>query len=276
MTKEYQIEGIRCVEFDNLYEQKEYVNKAISDNKWKVIRDLKCEYKPNFHGDTPLEKTVLAMDYGLQDYTNYFLENIENVKQESDSNTELYMDMEGFAYDMGSVVSGVPECCINGGSPTSTPTIKIFVDITFFWGVTAKEIQNRGIAITNLINTLLTRKYIIELSFVDFNIQGDLNTLIITNIDSSTLSVATIAFMSSPQFFRQISWITTDELRNRDSECGRGRSSMNKWYKQKIEEEKILFIGGSFNDEAVDEGAYRTIESANKYITKLFNKFCNK
>jgi len=278
MIAQYSFDKVRCIEFDNLFEQREYVEKAINDNKWSVIREIRegQTKRSDFFGETNLSETIYAMDYGLQGYTNYFLDNISEVKQEADCNDELFMDSEGFAYDMGSVVSGVPECCINGGSPTSTPTIKIFVDITFYWGISAKEIQNRGIAITNLINTLLHKKYIIDLAFVDFNIQRDLQTMIITKFDSTTLSVATVALMCSPQFFRQLSWIATDELRGRNSDMGRGTSGMNNYLKNKIDEENIFFIGGSYNDRKVGEGVYKSIESANKHITKLFNKFAEK
>lgn len=51
---------------------------------------------------------------------------------------------------------------------------------------------------------------------------------------------------------------------------------MNSHLKKMIKNEKIFFIGGSYNDKGADKGAYKTIEAANKHITKLFNEYCNK
>lgn len=268
---------IRCIEFEDLQEEKKYIEEPIKNNKWEIIDEIRDNSRRDFFGGSTLEETLQALDYGLKSYTDYFLENINEYTKTTNEDNGLYMDIEGFAYDMGSVVEGVPECCITAGMPTPVPIIKIMVDITFAGCVEAKIIMNRGVAITNLINTLLAKKNIVELSFVDFNTQCDMNTLIKTNVDTTTLPISTIAMLCSPQFFRQVSWIATDELRQKESTLGRGRSEMLKCIAKKIEEENILFIGGSYTDPlGVDYGRYDSIAEANKYITELYNNFCVK
>ena len=155
--------GEKCIHFDNLVEQKEYIKDAIKTRKWKVVSEIEREQPKNtdFYGETNLEDTLLSMDYGLKSYTEYFLDNIDDISSESDGADGMFMDYEGFAYDMGAVVSGEPECCVNMNQLAPTPVINIVVDISFVCRVTAKEIMNRGIAITNLVNTLLTKKYIV-------------------------------------------------------------------------------------------------------------------
>lgn len=283
--KRYEMEEegrkVKCIEFENIQEQKEYIKNCIEEKKWDIIDEIKNAENDRrrfkFFGSSTLEDTFKSLDYGLSSYTEYFLENINEAANTSEEDNGLYMDIEGFAYDMGSVVEGVPECCINAGMPLSVPIVKIMVDITFATYTEAKQIMNRGVAITNLINTLLAQKNIVELSFIDFNVQGDMNTFIKTNVDTTTLPIGTIAMICSPQFFRQISWITTDELRNKNSGWGRGRSEMLRCVHEQIKKENILFIGGSYTDTGcIEDGHYDSIKAANEYITKKFNDYCKK
>lgn len=265
------------ITFNNLQEQKKYIQKAIKENKWEIINEIKRRQptNKNFYGNTNLDKTLTAIDYGLNNYTEKFIENLKETNQQTQTNEEIFLDTQGFAYDIGSVVQGIPECCINTGAPKTKKIIKILVDISFNCTTTAEEIMNRAIAITNLINTITIKKNIIKISFFDFNIQDDINTLILTNINTEIISPATIAFISSPQFFRQISWITTDELRNKDSTGGRGHSKLTDYIKDKIKKDNAFFIGGYYSDDKVKKGIYKTINSANDYITELFNNYCN-
>lgn len=279
-TQSYMPDGKleKCVFFDNLVEQKEYIKEAIATGKWNIVSEIR-ERQPvetNFFGDTNLENTLIAMDYGLKSYTEYFLDNLDEINSEQDGADGMFMDYEGFAYDMGAVVSGEPECCVNMNQLAPTPVINICVDISFCWNVPAKEIMNRGIAITNLINTLLTKKYIVNLEFVHYNIQSDMNTYLRTKIDTTTISISTIAMLCSPQFFRQISWVSIDECREKNSDCGRGNSILNKKQREMLSKD-ALFIGGSYNDDNyTDDGGYGTVEKANKHIIELFNDYCRK
>lgn len=260
--------------FDNLFQFTQYVEKAIADNRWEFVSEIKHRAgRDNFFGETTLEQTLNSAKYGLKKYTEYFLDNINEVSTEQDVYDGIFLDNQGFAYDMGAVVSGVPECCLNTGALSSTPVITIYVDMAFNAGTKARLIQNRGIAITNLVHTLIAKKYIIDIHFIDFNTQYDMDTLITIKMDSSILSAATVSFMSSPEFWRQMVWIAEDELRQKDSESGRGTAFLTDEVRHIFEDNNIFVIPGYYQDRECLEH-YEEVDSANKYISKLFNQYC--
>ena len=268
----YKNKNIKCVDFDGFVDQYEYIQDFIKNNTFNTATEVnKCD---DFYGKNNLKKTIEGMSYGLQDATNYFLDSISEIKNQDGLADGIFMDMQGFAYDMGSVVNGEPECCLNFGLPTPTPIITIMIDIPFSCWYSSKQIYNRGVAITNLINTLLLNGYIVDLYGMEYNIQSDMDTMYTVKIDTKTLSIANIAFLSSPEYFRKIGFITTDKIRNKPSEYGRGRSSALDFMIKKIKKDKIFFIGGSYNDNEITR-YLDSIDEANKYILKIFNKYCD-
>ena len=100
--------------FDNLYEYREFAEKCAKEENYSIVSRVKREAGRNdFYGNLKFEDTIEAMKYGIKDYTSYFLENIADTTSEEYGGQGIFMDIEGFAYDMGAVVSGEPECCIN-------------------------------------------------------------------------------------------------------------------------------------------------------------------
>lgn len=261
---------IRCIEFDNLQEQKDYISEAVRTKKWSIVKEIVPD---DFYGRHTLEETMQGMDYGFPANTEIFLSNIKDVSSEDIGGENVYMDIQGFAYDMGAVVSGEPECCINFNTNGNTPVIKILIDIGFDGSVRAEYINNRSFAIVNLINTLINKKYIVDVKFLNYNIQGDMSTVVFTKCNVENLSIATIAMISSPEYFRQIIWITRDELRNKESEYGRGRTTNDNKFKELLKNENALFIPGSFINHNFTYDC-QTKEKANSYITQLFNEYC--
>ena len=261
--------------FDNLYEYREFAEKCAKEENYSIVSRVKREAGRNdFYGNLKFEDTIEAMKYGIKDYTSYFLENIADTTSEEDGWQGIFMDIEGFAYDMGAVVSGEPECCINWNDVAPTKVINIIVDISFNCGTSATEIKNRGVAIANLINTLLTKKYIVNLEFLEYNTQSDIDTEVLVKVDTSNLSIATIAMMCSTEYFRQVGFVTLDDIRHKESESGRGQGEMNN---TKLNEwkDKGFFIGGSYNDSRrTYNGCYRSIKSANETIEAMFNEYC--
>lgn len=205
------------------------------------------------------------MKYGFQDETDYFLDTIVKINRTTDINNGLFMNYEGFAYDMGKVVSGEPECCLNIGLPNSTPYIKIYVDISFSCIYKAEQIYNRGIAITNLINTLLLNGVIVDLYFMEYNHQYDLDIMYTLKVDTTTLSISCI--------FRKMGFILIDLIRNKQSEDGRGNSTVLPFMLENFKKNKIFFIGGSYTNEKFCKNL-QNINVANNYLINMFNKFC--
>ncbi len=277
MAREYIIENknlskpIKCVDFDEFIDQLEYILPFIKNDTFGTVTEV--NQKDDFYGENDLDQTIDGMNYGFKKNTDYFLEVIEDTKSFKDDANLMYMDIEGFSYDMGAVVSGVPECCINTGLPAPTPCFKIFVDITFNWTYSAKQIMNRGIAITCLIENLILNGYIVDLYVMDFNRQSDIHTMYTVKVDTQNLSIANIAFMSSPEYFRKIGWITTDKIRNKASEGGRGNSTLLPFMLDKIKKDKIFYIGGSYTDSDLCNHL-STPQEAIKYLVNKFNTFC--
>lgn len=262
---------IKCVQFDGFIDQLSFIDKFIKDNRFGTPKQV--DKKDNFYGLHDLRTSLEGMNYGFTELTDYFKDVMSQIKSCTKSFDGIFMDYQGFAYDMGAVVSGEPECCVNMGLPVSTPCIKIFVDIAWSSWISASSILNRGIAITNLINTLLSQGCIVDLYAVRYNIQNDMEIFFTTKVDTKTLSIANIAFMCSPCYFRKIGWITTDCIRDKASEVGRGMSQTSDFMLQKLKNDKIFFIGGDYtNSDIVSH--IDSVEDANKYILEIFKKYC--
>lgn len=274
MVVEYNLkvdnDTIKCVDFDGFIDQLSYIKDFIKNDIFNTATEVnECD---DFYGEHTLSQTIEGMNYGFQNVTDYFLDIIEDVKSSTDISNGMFMDCEGFAYDMGAVVNGEPECCINYGLPKPTPCIKILVDIVFPCTYQSYQILNRGIAITTLIETLLVNGYIVDLYSFEFNNQYDIRIMYTNKIDTRTLSISNIAFMSSPEYFRKIGFITVDKIRNRPSGLGRGNSRILDFMINKIKKDKIFFIGGGYSDNEL----YNHLDSpqnALKYMLEKFNLY---
>ena len=263
---------IRCIKFDSILEQSEYIKDTIFKNKYSILDEVDtCD---DFFGKRSLKETINGMRYGFNDNTQYFLNSISNVTKEIEANDGMGMDVEGYAFDMFSVINNIPECCLMMTQPSTKPYIKIMVDIVFSAIYTAEEIQNRGIAITNLINTLLLNGCIVELYFMELNVQSDMNIMYTVKIDTDVLPISNIAFMCTPEYFRKIGFITVDTIRDKESEPGRGKSKLFDFMVKKFIKDKIFFIGGSFTNSGLIKNKLKTVKIANKYILELFKKYC--
>lgn len=262
---------IKCVEFDGLIDQINYIKEHINNNIFNCQEEL--DIKDNFHGKHSLKETLEGMMYGFKDSTDYFLNTVVELNEEDYNNNGLYMDVEGFAYDMANVVNGIPECCLNSGCIDISPYIKIMIDISFPCMYTAQQIYNRGIAITNLINTLLLNNCIVDLYIMRYNHQYDQDIMYTLKIDTQTLSIANIAFMCTPDYFRKIAWITTDVIRGVQSEPSRGNSTILNFMLNSFKKNKVFFIGGGYSNDDLCKNL-NSLEDTNNYLIKMFNKYC--
>lgn len=267
----YKNKIVKTAQFDGFIDQLAFIDNFVKNNTFDTPKHVNvCD---NFYGKHNLNETLDGMNYGFAETTDYFKNLITKIKSCTKSFDGIFMDYQGFAYDMGAVVSGEPECCVNMGLPVSTPCIKIFVDIAWSSWISAEQIFNRGVAITNLVNTLLVNGCVVDLYAVRYNIQDDLDIFFTTKIDTKTLSIANIAFMCSPCYFRKIGWITTDCLRDIPSSPDRGCSRMTDFLLNKIKQDKIFFIGGDYTNSSIT-GHLNSIEEASEYILEIFKKYC--
>lgn len=264
---------IKCFEFEGLVEQLESIMPLIKNNTYGIVDEIKNDSKDNWNGKYNLTQTINGMKYGFQAETDYFLECIEEIRTQDALSEGMYMDVEGYAYDIGSVVQGVPECCINTGIPTPTPSITIMVDISFSCVFSSEQLNNRGIAIANLVNTLLLNRYIVDLYFMMYNTQSDMDVMYTIKVDTKTMPISTIAFMSSTDYFRKIGFITMDYMRDKQSSRGRGQSTLHNFMLNKFKKNDIFFIGGGYSNNELSSHL-DTPQNADKYLLHMFEKFC--
>lgn len=262
---------IKCMEFDNIIDLYENIMPFIKANTFGVVDEI--NENVGWNGEYSLNQTVEAMKFGFQKNTDYFLDNIKEIRSQETTGKGTYLDYEGFAYDMGNVVEGVPECCLNADLPATKPCIKIVVDIGFPSLYSAKQLNNRGIAIANLINTLIINGFIIDLCFMRYNHQHDMDIMFTVQVNTEVLPISVVAFLSSSDFFRKIGFITTDFIRERPSEIGRGMTIIQEFMLNKFKREDIFFIGGGYSN---PELCYHleNIKEANNYLLSLFNTYC--
>lgn len=263
---------IKCVDFNGFYDQLEYIKDVARDNLYNAVKRVR--HRDDWWGTRTLNQTIEGMKYGFQDDTNYFLNNIAEVKNNDGTSEGVKMSVEGSAYDMGAVIEGVPECCLNFNLPAPVPYINIMVDLFFSGSFSATQIRNRGIAITNLVNTLLFNGYAVDLHAFEFNSQWDQNVMYTIKIDTKNLSMADLAFLCSPEYFRKIALLTIDKRRDSASSAGMGSSEVLPFMLKKFKKSKVFFIGGSISDKNIGS-QLSSVKQANKYITKIFQKYCD-
>lgn len=262
---------IKCVDFKSLVDQYNFIIEHINLNTFNIKDEIKKD--SGWNGKHSLDESLKAMFFGFDNNTNYFLNNVNIIRSQDGIGEGYYMDSEGLVYDMGAFVSGEPECCLNMGLPEVKPSFKIMVDISFSSQYTEKQINNRGIAITNLINTLLINGYLVDLYFMLYNTQYDMDVMFTIDLDTKCLPIATIAYLCSTDYFRKICFAVIDKIREKKSCENRGISRLTSFMLDKFKKDDIFFIGGSFNNPEIGD-KINTIDSANKYILELFNKFC--
>lgn len=275
MTVEYQVKHkgktIKCIDFDGLNDQLKYILPNIKNNTFDIVNEIKNEV--GWNGSYTLDETINGMKYGFDKQTEYFLDLIDQLRVQEGEGEGIFLDTEGYIYDMGSVVSGVPECCLNYHMSEPKPLIKIYIDVSFHCGFTPEQLNNRGCAIANLINTLLLNGVIVELYYFMYNIQNDMDCLVTLRVDTSVLPISIIAFLASTDYFRKIMFITLDCVRKKESEDGRGYSMACDFMVNKFKKEGIFVISGGYMDRGLNSNL-DNVKNASDYLMKNFELFC--
>ena len=219
--------------------------------------------------------------YGCKEKNLYYLDNLKDLKCEDNNLDSVFFDIEGFAFEIGSVVEGVPEDCLNFNSFGIKPKINIISSYSFPWNTDEEKIKMRGVAIMNLINTLLSRGYIVNFKIVEiyhhdcsFKVKGqNLNKSIFElDIPLDVLSMSKFCFYNSVEFFRVIMILLHSILIDRPQEAGEGVGV--KSYEEIFElyGKETFYIPNGYIDE--NFGKMETQKEFDNYIMNLFNNFC--
>ena len=259
----------------------EYLRKGFAEfPKMKTIKRNKDAEHHEWSGGCTIAQVMERLKYGNPEYTQAFLDGIEDEGLYAEDNTGIGMDVEGVAYDMGAVVEDVPECCLTHGYPEPHRMLKMCVDITFDCSIDTGTIRRRGVAIVNLINTLIQMGYILDVDIMyihdSHNLVGGRNMYEFFKLNTQTQCISEVAFYMTPEFMRVLCFAITEIHEGRlggDIEIGGdARGEIEKDFLKAMQEEGTFFIGGSYNDR--DMRNLNTQDEANALIVKRFNEFC--
>jgi hypothetical protein len=265
--------------FENNIDLYEYIRKREKDRSWEHIREHRTGKA--WSGNVTYEQAMNNLQYGNKDVTLRFIEGLRNLGHEVDVNTGIFMNTEGFAYDMGAVVSGEPECCVDMKAPEPKKSLTILMDYTAPCYVKGKTLELRGLAMANLLYTLVQKGYIINLMMCEVDIldyTGKLETgdnvrkhMMCIKVPTDTLSAGTIGFYTSLEFFRVIMILTETMCLDTDRP---GDAKGSEYIEDYCLDKDTWLIPNCYMDKRGKN--LNTIEEANEYVKTLFREYCEK
>lgn len=271
-------EGYGASFFDNNIDFYEFIRDMEKKKSWQHIKEH--GKGDSWVGGVTYEDTMTELLYGNKEITHKFLEGLRNIGQETETNTGIFMNTEGFAYDMGAVVSGEPECCVDMKAPEPNKSLTILMDYTAPFYVDSDNLVRRGLGVANLIYTLIEKGYIINLNVCaccDLRYTGRMFSgeevdkhLLSINVPVETLSLGTIGFYTSVEFFRMLYILAEGMLLDADEECGQSRGTEDR--EDYSIAKNVLLIPNTYMDHRGER--LRTQHEANEYVKTLFREYC--
>ncbi len=273
--KEYTDSGYKIQEFDSFSEVADYLE-SIPD-LYDYTMTKKDELSKSFHGVSSFDGIFDRLRYGDKVQTENFINELKDLDTFDEIDVGIFRDVEGFAYDMGSVVNGEPECCLNFGSPEAKPTLNMYIDIGYNGGVEVETINYRGYAIIKLINTLISKGYILNIYVVhyittyDGRYSGDYAQLF--KVPTNFLTLSTIGYSCCCDFFRVVSWLLTAIQSKCKTHSGDGRSMPNSKIIEAIKERGDLYIPSGYTDGSLNVCSK---ERAEELVMGYYNDYVNR
>ena len=271
---EYEDSGYKIQEFSCFAEVANYIENTPYINEYNMVKPGKL--RTSFHGVNSFDGMLDRIRFGDKVQTEFFIKEIKAPNDESDCNTGVFMDIEGFAYDMGSVINGEPECCVNFGSPETKPSLNIYIDIGYCGKTDVKTINYRGIAITKLINSLLAKGYILNVYVVHYitteeKTENGRMYAQLFKIPTDYLTISTIAYSCTCDFFRVVTWLLTAIQMKLKSYTGQGKSMPERSILDAIKKRGDLYIPSGYTDGRFN---YCSKEEAEKLVFDCYEKYC--
>ena len=270
-SKFYGSRNYKIQDFESMNEIAEYIQRTPHINKYKLISKDYLESESSFLGINSFDKVLDRLIYGDDKMTTMFLDQLATLEtEEGETQNAFFMDTEGVAYDMGSVVAGEPECCINQGYPESKPYIKIFIDTGYCGGVSPKTISYRGVAVYQLITNLISRGYIVDVYFIHFiDVSSGGYYAQTVKLSMDYLVTSQIAFGGTCEFFRIVTWLLTAIQDNWKGYCGEGRSQPSSEVIKALKKEG-LYIPSGYTD-----GRFNSCnqKQAIEYVSEIYNEY---
>lgn len=259
-------------DFDSMSEIASFIE-SHKDYKEYALTQSRCLCEePDFYGVTSFDEILKRLRYGDEGMTMQYLNNLKENKDDDFINDSIHMDIEGFAYDMGAVVSGEPECCVNSDAPSIKPHLNIYIDTGYRGAVSPEIIANRGVAIYQLISNLISKGYILDIWIVHFiDCVGLKGSKYCQRVKLSTeyLTISQLAFAGKCEFFRVVTWLLTAIQGESKRYTGGGRSMPTSDAVREMQKDG-LFIPSGYTDDRFNNCSK---DEALRYVTEIYNKY---
>ena len=258
------------IDFESMYDVAKYLENTKDLDEYSLTHTSVLSEQRSFFGVSKFDGLLDRLKYGDTETTKYYLENLKKANEDGEEINNIHMDIEGFAYDMGAVVSGEPECCVNSGHPTVKPHLNIYIDTGYCGAVAPEIIANRGIAIYQLVSSLLSKGYLLDIwiiHYIDCSSGGRYCQRI--KLSTEYLTVSQLAFAGKCEFFRVITWLLTAIQKKDKDYQGSGKSEPAREVVEKLKKDG-LFIPSGYTDSRFNSCS---VKDALKYITEIFNDY---
>ena len=247
--RKYEDSGYSVQEFDSFSEVAQFLEQTPDLYEYKMTKTSHLRENSSFYGVDRFDGMLDRIRYGDKTQTENFINELKDLDTFDELDVGIFRDVEGFAYDMGSVVNGEPECCLNFGSPEAKHTLTIYIDLSYSWRASSSDINNRGLAIIKLINTLISKGYIVNVYVFEHSITPYGNFIEKIRINTDILTISTIAYACKCEFFRVVSWLLTAiHMGEKSYEAENTRSEVPNEFIDAIKERGDLYIAGGYGD----------------------------
>ena len=227
----YDEDGYDTIDFISPSAHADFAEDVKDDTSYRIVKQVKRE--ATFFDAKNIGEILDRTRYGDTKATATLLDGLKQATGEGESQTGVSMDIEGVAYDMGSVVSGEPECCISMEQPSTKKHIEIVVDLGYSGSTSARTINYRSIGIVNLVSTLQAQGYMIDLYVMSMYLNNKCMHRV--KVNTETFCVAQLASVTTTSYWRGLGWLTVEIMRDKKSDGGRDGSSLPK---EKLEKYK--------------------------------------
>ena len=260
-------------EYDSMNEVAQYIEETPDINKYSLADNSYLREEGHFLGISKFDDILSRLKFGDEKMTTRYLDTLENLKDNSSIDISTFcMDIEGVAYDMGAVVAGEPECCINMGAPDTKPYLKIFIDTGYCGAVRPQVITNRGVAIFQLISNLIAKGYILDIYIIHYitvSKSGHQHYAQLIKLSTEYLVTSQIAFGGTCEFFRIVTWLLTAIQIKDKYYTGNGRSMPDKKVIEEFKKEG-LYIPSGYTDTRFNDC---DLDTAMDLVSKIYNEY---
>ena len=267
--KEYEDSGYKMQEFNSFCEVAEYLEQIPDLYEYEMTDSRRLE--KDFHGISSFDKVFDRLRYGDKVQTENFINELKDLDSFEELDCGIFRDVEGFAYDMGSVVNGEPECCLNFGSPEPKRSMNIYIDLGYTGWTDAETINNRGYALVKLINTLISKGYILNVYMVRYaTLWGDGKYAQLVRVPTEFLTMSVVAYSCTCDFYRVVTWLLTAIHANDKGYTGQSSAQASDEIIESIRQRGDMYIGGGFTDYRF---GHCSKEEAEEIVMEYYNDF---